>query len=177
MAAVSSKKVLYGLYNDEEDLKRAVKSARDAHLDILDVLTPFPVHGLDPILGLNESRLHYLGFIYGAIGALFGFGFMSWAVVSDWPILFGGKPYWPVPAYIPITFEMTVLFSAWGMTLSFYTICGLWPGVKAKILDNRIMDDKFCIAFDVTDAGDKTVDGLQAFFGKTGASEVHVKTI
>lgn len=177
MAAVASKKVLFGLYNDEEELKSAVKSANAAHLNIMDVLTPFPVHGLDPVMGLSESRLHYLGFIYGAVGCLFGFGFMSWAVVSDWPILFGGKPYWPIPSYIPITFEMTVLFSAWGMTITFYTICGLWPGVKPKILDNRITDDKFCIAFDVTGTEEKEVKGLQSFFSKTGAAEVHEKTI
>lgn len=175
--AAASKKVLYGLYNDEEELKSAITTARGAHLSMLDVLTPFPVHGLDPVLGLNESRLHYLGFIYGAVGALFGFGFMSWAVVSDWPIVFGGKPYWPVPSYIPITFEMTVLFAAWGMTLTFYTICGMWPGVKAKILDNRITDDKFCIAFDVTGTAEKEVASLQSFFSNTGAAEVYIKTV
>jgi Protein of unknown function (DUF3341) len=177
MAAAESKKVLYGLYNDEEDLKRAVKAAGKAHLDIMDVYSPFPVHGLDPILGLKESRLHILGFIYGALGASFGFGVMTWVFTRDWPIVFGGKPYWSVPAFIPITFEMTVLCAAWGMTLTFYTICGLWPGVKAKILDNRITDDKFCIAFDVSNAPDGDVDGLKKFFSQTAAAEVNVKTI
>lgn len=177
MAAVTSKKVLYGLYNDEEELKGAVKTAGSAHLDILDVYSPFPVHGLDPILGLKESRLHYLGFIYGAVGALFGFGCMTWIFTRDWPIVFGGKPYWSVPAFIPITFELTVLFAAWGMTLTFYTICGLWPGVKAKSLDNRITDNKFCIAFDVTDAAEGEVSKLKTFFSQTGAAEVDLKTM
>jgi hypothetical protein len=167
-----SKKVLYGLYNDEEDLKSAVVTANASHLDIMDVFTPFPVHGLDPIMGLKESRLHYLGFIYGATGALFGFLAMTWIFTSDWPILFGGKPNWSVPAFIPITFEMTVLFAAWGMTLTFYTICGLWPGVKAKTLDNRITDDKFCLAFDVTGATDAQIGDLKTFFGNTHAGEV-----
>ena len=175
--AAENTKVLYGLYNDEEDLKRAVKTANSDHLDIMDVFTPFPVHGLDPVLGLKESRLHHLGFIYGALGALFGFGAMTWIFTSDWPIIFGGKPYWSVPAFIPITFEMTVLFSAWGMTLTFYTICGMWPGAKNPTLDNRITDDKFCIAFDVTGAGDNTVDNLKGFFGRTGAAEINVKTL
>jgi len=175
--AAESKKVLYGLYNDEEDLKGAIKTANAAHLNIMDVFTPFPVHGLDPILGLKESRLHILGFIYGAVGATFGFLAMTWIFTSDWPIVFGGKPFWSVPAFIPITFEMTVLFSAWGMTITFYTICGMWPGVKAKTLDNRITDDKFCIAFDVTDTPDSDVKNLQGFFTNTGASEVNVKTI
>ncbi|HND86728.1 MAG TPA: DUF3341 domain-containing protein [Saprospiraceae bacterium] len=173
--AAESKKVLYGLYNDEEDLKRAVMAASAAHLDIMDVYTPFPVHGLDPILGLKESRLHYLGFIYGAIGASFGFLAMSWIFTRDWPIVFGGKPYWSVPAFIPITFEMTVLFAAWGMTLTFYTICGMWPGVKAQTLDNRITDDKFCIAFDVSGSDDQELGALRNFFGNTHAAEVNVK--
>lgn len=175
--AAQSKKVLYGLYNDEEDLKSAVKTANTEHLDIMDVYTPFPVHGLDPILGLKESRLHIMGFIYGAIGALFAFLAMTWIFTSDWPIVFGGKPYWSVPAFIPIVFENTVLYSAWGMTITFYTVCGMWPGVKAKILDNRITDDKFCIAFDVTDTPEGDVNKLQGFFTKTGAAEVNVKTM
>lgn len=175
MASAATTKVLYGLYNDEEDLKSAVKAAKKDHLDIMDVFTPFPVHGLDPILGLKESRLHIMGFIYGAIGASFGFGVMTWVFTSDWPIIFGGKPYWSVPAFIPITFEMTVLFAAWGMTLTFYTICGLWPGVKAKILDNRITDNKFCIAFDVTEG--EGGDQYRTFFNRTGASEVNEKSL
>ncbi|MEN9415536.1 MAG: hypothetical protein RLZ62_1840 [Bacteroidota bacterium] len=175
--ASNSKKVLFGLYNDEEDLKSAIKVANDGHLDIMDVYTPFPVHGLDPVLGLKESRLHYLGFIYGATGATFGFLTMSWIFTRDWPIMFGGKPYWSVPAFIPITFEMTVLFAAWGMTITFYTICGMWPGVKAKTLDDRITDDKFCVAFDVTDASEGDVDQLKGFFSRTNAAEVNVKTI
>jgi len=175
--ASNSKKVLFGLYNDEEDLKSAIKVANEGHLDIMDVYTPFPVHGLDPVLGLKESRLHYLGFIYRATGATFGFLTMSWIFTRDWPIMFGGKPYWSVPAFIPITFEMTVLFAAWGMTITFYTICGMWPGVKAKTLDDRITDDKFCVAFDVTDASEGDVDQLKGFFSKTNAAEVNVKTI
>ncbi len=173
--AEKSRKVLFGLYNDEEDLKTAVKTAMKDHLDIMDVYSPFPVHGLDPILGLKESRLHILGFVYGSIGAMFGFLFMTWVFTTDWPIVFGGKPFWSVPAFIPITFEMTILFAAWGMTLTFYTICGMWPGVSTKTLDNRITDDKFCIAFDVTGSNDQ--DNLNRFFKQTGAAEVNLKTV
>ncbi len=177
MAASASTKVLYGLYNDEEDLKTAVRTANKSHLEIMDVFTPFPVHGLDPLLGLKESRLHILGFVYGAIGSSFAFLTMSWIFTRDWPMMFGGKPYWSVPAFIPITFEATVLFAAWGMTLTFYTICGMWPGVKAMPLDNRITDDKFCVAFNVTSASDGEMDNLTNFFSTTRAAEVNVKQL
>ncbi|MBK8625839.1 MAG: DUF3341 domain-containing protein [Saprospiraceae bacterium] len=166
--------VIYGLYNDEEDLLRAVKLAKKDHLEIYDVYTPFPVHGLDPILGLEESRLHQAGFIYGALGTLTAFLGMSWVFTKDWPNIFGGKPYWSVPAFIPITFELTVLFAAVGMTVTFYVINGLGPGVVNNHLDDRITDDKFCIAFDKSAVNS---DKAEAFFSTTGAEEVNSKTI
>ena len=94
MANHNSIDVIYGLYDDEQDLLRAVKTAKKDHLEIHDVFTPFPVHGLDPILGLEESRLHQAGFIYGALGTLTAFLGMTWIFTKDWPNNFGGKPYW-----------------------------------------------------------------------------------
>jgi hypothetical protein len=111
----NQKVVLYGLYEDEEVLLRAVKEANDQHLDIMDVYSPFPVHGLDPLLGLEESRLHIAGFVFGMTGTALSFGFMTWVFTRDWPIIFGGKPYFSAPSFIPITFELTVLFAAIGM--------------------------------------------------------------
>ena len=161
--------IIYGLYDDETDLLRAVKAAKDKHMDIMDVFSPFPVHGLDPLLDLSESRLHIAGFFFGLTGCLLGFLFMSWTLGFDWQVIYGGKPYWPVPSFIPITFELTVLFSAVGMVVTFYTICGLGPGVTNPVLDDRITDDKFCIAFDTShaDSGD-----VRDFFSSTGATEV-----
>ena len=174
MAENNHTDVIYGLYNDEEDLLRAVKVAKRDHLDIYDVYSPFPVHGLDPLLGLEESRLHQAGFIYGAIGTCTAFLGMTWIFTKDWPNIFGGKPYWSVPAFIPITFEMTVLFAAIGMTVTFYIINGLGPGVVNKHLDDRITDDKFCIAFDKSLVN---ADTAESFFKATGASEINSKTI
>lgn len=177
MAKNLNKEVLYGLYDDEEQLLKAVKKAQDEHLDIMDVYTPFPVHGLDSALGLAESRLHIAGFIYGAIGSLIAFGFMTWVFTRDWPIIFGGKPYWSVPAFIPITFEVTVLMASVGMVVTFYTICGMGFGVTNPTLDDRITDDKFCIAFETGGASEAEVDQLKSFLSGTGASEVNTKTI
>jgi len=172
-----NQEVLYGLYDDEVELLDAVKEAKDQHLDIMDVLTPFPVHGLDPILGLSESRLHIAGFIYGALGTLTAFGFMTWVFTRDWPIIFGGKPYWSVPAFIPITFELTVLFCAIGTVVTFYTICGLSALREPKIIDTRITDDKFCIAFQTNGYSEDKVNKLKSFFSSTGAGEVHAKVL
>ena len=170
-----SKEVLYGLYDDDEVLLKAVEEANKQHLEIMDVYTPFPVHGLDPLLGLAESRLHQVGFIGGSLGTLTAFGLMTWIFTRDWPIIFGGKPYWSVPAFIPITFEVTVLFASISMVLTFYIINGLFPGAQNPTLDDRITDDKFCIAFDATGQDVSTVNNLRSFFTATGASEVNSK--
>jgi hypothetical protein len=169
-----NKHLVFGLYDDETDLLNAVRHANKDHLEIYDVYSPFPVHGLDPLLGLSESRLHIAGFIYGMLGTLTAFLGMTWIFTKDWPIIFGGKPYWSVPAFIPITFELTVLFAAIGMTVTFYVVNGQGPGVNNPILHDRITDDKFCIAFD-----SHVVDAKKAksFFSATGATEVDERDI
>lgn len=172
--AKATKDVIYGLYNDEQVLMDAVKVANSKHLEIMEVYTPFPVHGLDPLLGFEESRLHIGGFIYGSLGTMTAFLGMSWIFTKDWPVIFGGKPYWPVPSFIPITFELTVLFAAIGMVVTFYIVNGLGPGVTLPILDNRITDDKFCIAFDKSHV-DASV--AESFLNETGAEEVSSKII
>ncbi|HMQ89221.1 MAG: DUF3341 domain-containing protein [Lewinellaceae bacterium] len=178
MANDKTKEVLYGLYDDETELLTAVHKAREEHMDIMDVFTPFPVHGLDEAMGLAESRLHIAGFVYGAIGTLTAFLFMTWVFTRDWPIIFGGKPYWSVPAFIPITFEFTVLLASVGMVVTFYVICGLAPLAKNPVtLDDRITDDKFCLAFNAKGASESQIEQLKSFLSGTGASEVNLKTI
>jgi hypothetical protein len=170
----SEKNILFGIYGDEQDLMKAVAKAKEAHIEIHDVYSPFPIHGLDPILGLSESRLHVAGFVYGMLGTLTAFLGMTWIFTKDWPVIFGGKPYWSVPAFIPITFELTVLFAAIGMVISFYTVSGLGPGVTNAYLDDRITDDKFCIAFDASEVNQ---DELERFFSSTGAEETGSRLI
>lgn len=166
--------IVYGLYTDETQVLEAVKAANVKHLAIADVYSPFPIHGLDPLMGLSESRLHIAGFVYGMIGTLTAFLGMSWIFTKDWPIIFGGKPHWSVPAFIPITFELTVLFASIGMVVTFYVVCGLGPGVTNATLDPRITDDKFCIAFNTSEVDEGVA---RTFLADTGASEINSKNI
>jgi hypothetical protein len=170
----TKKDVIFGLYGDEQDLLKAVKAANEKNLEIYDVYSPFPVHGLDPLLGLKESRLHIAGFFYGMTGTLIAFLGMTWIFTKDWPVIFGGKPYWSVPAFIPITFELTVLLAAIGMTVSFFVVSVMGPGVKNEVLHDRITDDKFCLAFEKSEADVKAV---KALFKETAAEEVHEKIL
>ena len=177
MSQNKSKEVLFGLYDDETDLMDAIRVANKEHLEIDEVFTPFPVHGLDHLLHFEESRLHIAGFVYGAMGTLTAFLFMSWVFTRDWPIIFGGKPYWSVPAFIPITFELTVLFCAIGMVVSYYTVNGLAPGITIPTLHDRITDDKFCIAFNTNGASTQDIGNMKDFLSKTGASLIDSKVV
>src|SRR5690606_16092853 len=124
-----------------------------------------------------ESRLHIGGFVYGMLGALTAFLGMTWIFTRDWPQIFGGKPYWPILSFIPISFELTVLFASIGMVVTFYVINGQGPGIKNPILHPRITDDKFCIAFDTAGMEDNQINAIRQFFQSTGASHVETKTI
>lgn len=158
-------------FDDEAVLFPAVKKVRTAGYKIHDVYTPFPVHGLDHALGLRETSLHTAGFIYGITGTTTALSCMSWVFNSDWPLNIGGKPHFPLPAFIPITFELTVLFSAVGMVLTFCYLCQLMPFVKKHIFHPRQTDDLFVMAIEVTPK--TNVEELKAFLASVGGQQIN----
>lgn len=145
------KKFAIACYNDEEPLFDAVHKVRHSGYKLHDVYTPFPVHGLDTAMGLKETDLHTAGFIFGITGTSTALGFMSWIFTSDWPINYGGKPFFSLPAFIPITFELTVLFAAVGMVMTYCYLNQIMPGVKKHVFHPRQSDDLFVVAIEVTD--------------------------
>lgn len=168
------KKFVVGSFDDEAVLFPAVKKVRAAGYKIHDVYTPFPVHGLDHALGLRETSLHTAGFVYGITGTTTALSFMGWVFTSDWPMNIGGKPHFPLPAFIPITFELTVLFAAVGMVLTFCYLCQLAPFVKKHIFHPRQTDDLFVMAIEVT--GKNGAEDIKNFLASVGAQEINEQT-
>lgn len=167
------KKFVVGAFDDEKVLFPAVKNVRKSGYKIHDVYTPFPVHGLDHAMGLRETSIHTAGFIYGCIGTSTALGFMSWIFVKDWPLNIGGKPHFALAAWIPITFELTVLFSAIGMVITFCFLCQMMPFVRKHHFHPRATDDLFIMAIECTD---NTNDSeVQQFLKKEGAIEINVQ--
>jgi hypothetical protein len=164
------KRFVIGCFDDEAVLFPAVKKVRNAGYKIQDVYTPFPVHGLDHALGMRETSLHTAGFIYGITGTTTALSGMSWIFTKDWPLNIGGKPNLPLPAFIPITFELTVLFSAVGMVLTFLYLCQLGPFVKRHHFHPRATDDFFVMAIECTDK--TNIEDLKGFLSGAGAVEV-----
>jgi hypothetical protein len=167
------KKFVVASFDDENVLFPAVKNVRKAGLKIHDVYTPFPIHGLDQVMGLRDTSLHTAGFIYGITGTTTALTFMSWVFTSDWPINFGGKPFWSVPAFIPMTFELTVLFAAVGMVLTFCYLCQMAPFVKKHHFSLRATDDLFIMAIECNDKSN--VEEIQEKLKGMGAQDVHIQ--
>ena len=167
------KKFVVGCFKDEEVLFPAVKRVRKAGYKIQDVYTPFPIHGLDKVMGLRDTSLHTAGFIYGITGTSIALGFISWVFTNDWPLNIGGKPHFALPAWIPIIFELTVLMSAVGMVLTFCYLCQLAPFVKKHHFHLRATDDTFVMVIEPTaKTNEKEV---QDFLQSVGATEIHVQ--
>lgn len=167
------KKFAVAAYDDEEVLFPAVRKIRKSGYKLHDIYTPFPVHGLDEAMGLKSTDLHTAGFIFGLCGTSTAVGFISWIFTSDWPLNIGGKPHFALPAWIPITFELTVLFAAVGMVLTFCYLNQIMPGVKKHVFHPRQSDDLFVAAIELN--GHVTEQEVIDFLKSTGAKETSVQ--
>ncbi len=167
------KKFVVGSFEDEKVLFPAVKNVRRAGYKIHDIYTPFPVHGLDHAMGLRETSLHTMGFIYGILGTATAICGMGWIFTTDWPLNIGGKPHFPLPAFIPIAFELTVLFSAVGMVWTFCWLCKMMPGVKKHHFSPRATDDAFVMVIECT--GKTSEPEIESFLHNNGAIEINVQ--
>lgn len=168
-------KVVIGLWDHEDTYLHAIEHIRAKGIEIYESLTPFPVHGLENALGYRDTRLHTAGFMFGATGTTLALSFMSWVMTTSYPIDFGGKPYWPLPSFIPITFELTVLFAAWGMTLTYLVRNRLWPGRVPRIYDVRTTDDRFALVFDSDKLSAAEISSIKELCKQEHAVEVKEK--
>ena len=167
------KKFVVGSFLEEKVLFPAVKKVRMAGYKIHDVYTPMPIHGLDTAMGLRDTSLHTAGFIYAITGTTTALSGISYALVYDWPLNFGGKPHFALPAWIPICFELTVLFSAVGMVLTFCYLCQMAPFVRKHHFNLRSTDDQFTMVIECTAKTNE--EELKGFLKSIGAIDVHTQ--
>lgn len=176
-----SKKVIYGIFNDEEILLQSAKALRSKGVKIKDVFSPFPIHGLDPIIGIKPTRLSTAAFFYGMFGTSFAIWMTWYMLISDWPMNIGGKPnftwFQNLPAFIPVTFELTVFCAAHGMVLSYLLVNKLYPGRKAHNPDPRSTDDRFIIEIQTAQNKRVSADEIITTLKDTGVEEINQKDI
>lgn len=157
-------------FKREEDLLAAATEARESGFEIHDAFTPFPVHGLDRAVGLKRSRLTWIAFAAGAVGLFFGLGLQVWTSAYDWPLNVGGKPFNSFPLFIPVTFELTVLFSGLIAIGVLLVRNRLWL-FSRKLVFDRVTDDRFVLVLRQSDASFDQPRALR-IFNRHGAIRV-----
>ncbi len=170
----SGKNYVLGIYDDEDLLLKAVKEVRNQGVQIHEVFTPFPVHGLEHALGYKRSRMPVVAFMFGLLGTTLALTMQISMMSVDWPMIIGGKDFLPLPTFVPVTFELTVLMASFGMTFTFLVSRGLKPWAKPKVFDPRSTDDKHVMAVDLAE-NDIEKGQIGEILKTAGASEVKDK--
>lgn len=172
MASPFGKRIggIAGIWHDDHELVVAAKKVRDAGYVKFDSITPFPVHGLEEAMGIRRSMIPWVTFIAGLIGGACGLGLQYWVAAVDWPLIIGGKPFFSVPAFIPVTFELTILFAALSSVAALFYMCGL-PKIDPPIIDPDLTSHKFAIFIPEDDKGYDAAK-VESLLKQLGAKEI-----
>ena len=166
-----SRRVFVGVFDDENNTLAAVRASREHGFRIIDVHAPYAVHGMEEAMGLSPSRIPWLVFALALLGAGLKVWFEFWTTAVDWPINVGGKPFNSLPAFVPVTFEVMVLFAALGAVISCFAVCRLYPGRKAVLPAPGVTNDRFAVILEETDST-FDVAQVEAMFRARGAVDV-----
>jgi Protein of unknown function (DUF3341) len=101
-------------FKSTKEILQAAAKTRKAGFKKFETYTPFPIHGMDDAMGLTPSKLPWVVLFCGLLGCAFGFGLQTWVATSAYKLTISGKPFFSYQAFVPVTFELTILFSAFG---------------------------------------------------------------
>lgn len=174
-------RIFYAMYDDDDVLKDGAKKLVAQGIKVNEVFSPFPIHGIDPIIGVKHTRLGIMAFLYGLTGLLLATLGMRYFMIVDWPMNIGGKPSFSyldnLLAFVPITFEFTVLCAAHLMSITYLLRNKTIPGRKAENPDPRTTDDKFVMELRLSENVKFTADEITSMLKETGIIELNQKEI
>ena len=122
------KKSLYGLmaeFDDPTSLVAAAKRTQEAGYRRYDRYSPYPIHELFDAMDCHDRRVSFIVLCGGILGALTGFALQSWVSAVDYPLNIAGRPFISWPMFIPVTFELTILFAAFSAMFAWIGLSGL----------------------------------------------------
>ena len=176
---MSSSLQLYVLYDDDVILSDGARVLLGKGIKVNEVYSPFPIHGIERIVGVKWTRIAIAAFLYGLTGAVLSVVGLWYFMILDWPMDIGGKPnnYFVqnMAAFVPILFEFTVLCAAHGMALTYFIRNWTLPGVSAKNPHPRTTDDHFAIEIIPSDNSKFSKEDLEGILKETGTVEVFEK--
>ena len=171
--------VVYGAmgeFDSAEALLAAAKAVRAAGYTRFDVNSPYAIHGMDQAMGLGLSKLGWFALVGGVVGALCGMGLQWYANSQAYPLITGAKPYFSWQAFIPITFEVMVLFAAFGAVMGMLWLNGLPRWYHATLKSDRFAkasDDGFFLVIEAADAKFEAI-AVRQFLQMIGGREIAV---
>ncbi len=161
---------LAAIFTDEAKVLHAAHKTREAGFQKFDAISPYPIHGMEEACGIKRSSIPYVTFIAGMTGMLSGLLLTWWTSAVNWPINVGGKPFFSLPAFIPIIFELTILFAALCSVGALFYHAGM-PKIDPPTIDPDLTCHKFAIFVPENDHG-YDVAKLEKMFKDLGADEV-----
>src|SRR6056297_4326516 len=156
-------------------LLAACRRVRDAGYTVTDAYTPFPVHGIDTALGIKPTVLPWIALGGGLTGTMIALTMQIWMNGIDYPYIISGKPFVSLPAFIPVTFELTILLASFGAFFGMWALNGLPRFSNPMFTDprfDRATDDRF---FLYVDAKDERYDaaGVRQLLSDTGSDYIN----
>ncbi len=174
-------KIIYAMYDDDDVLKDGAKKLVAKGIKVAEVFSPFPIHGIDPIIGVKNTRLGIMAFIYGLTGLMLATLGMRFFMITDWPMNIGGKPNESyldnMLAFVPVTFEFTVLCAAHGMALTYFLRNKTLPGLPASNPDPRTTDDKFVMELRLSQNTQFSESEIHELLKSTGIVELDQRDV
>jgi hypothetical protein len=143
------------IFDTPDEILHAAERVSEAGYTKFDVHTPYPVHGMDHAMRLKPSKVGYFAFVFGLIGAFSAITFISWVTLSDYPLVIGGKPFWSWPAFVPVSFEVTVLLASVLSTLAMLVFYFKFPNNAHPLHDTpymkKVSADKYGVSIQAND--------------------------
>jgi mono/diheme cytochrome c family protein len=166
-----------GIFETPDALMKAIPKARASKLGAVEAYTPYPIHGIDEALGLRRSPLGGMVLVMGILGALTALGFQYWISAIDYPIITGGKGAGSWEAFIPIMFEVTVLFATFTAGLGMLFLLNKLPFFGHPVLSSKsvkgITRDRYALALEAENEGFDSAAAARVL-QEAGATEVEI---
>ncbi len=160
-----------GYYSSVENILEAARKTRTRQFKKWDTFTPFAIHGMDDAMGIKRTPLPYISFGAGFVGLITAIILLGWTHYYSWPLNIGGKPLFALPAYIPIMFELTVLFCGVTTAVVMFTFFLKLPNFTKKIFHPDITNDRFALAIQVESPDE--AEAVKRFLKEIQAQDIH----
>ena len=175
---MSNEKKLFavsGLFDTPDSIMAAADKVSQREYKHWDVNTPYPVHGMDDAMKLPPSKLAWVTLVFSAFGASFAMFFMWWVMEMDYPLNIGGKPFFSIPAFVPITFALGVLISVTTTVFSLIAFFCKLPNQSHPMHDTEYMkaciSDKFGVIIEAKNEGFDAAE-VEEFLKSIGSTQI-----